>query len=141
MRGLINNPVECFKCHLERAYTTEKPCSICLMHAAPHPRRKHIWTPELDKKLQALYQEAKTKSGLSEGITDFERRTGFPRHVIRMRAQRHGFTTDLRKYKHWTEEEVAFVREHAGEMAISTMAKKIRRTYHAVKTKINLMGT
>ena len=81
-----------------------------------------------DENLDSLVREAWNKhladrKGLSRAITDLVRRIGYPRYILRQRAQRLCLTNHV--MHRWTEEERDYLREHAGEMSVRALAKHL----------------
>jgi hypothetical protein len=94
-------------------------------------RQKYFWTPELDARLRVMYADAKNKLGLSKGITQFMRSTGFSRHIIRVRAADLGITTPCTK-KPWSEAETRQLLELLGTVPVRKIARILNRSPRCV---------
>jgi len=103
-----------------------------------NPRLKFFWTAEQDRRLRAMYAEAKSRKALTAGIDDLSRRFGFPRHIIRLRAQK--FAITVVDYRRWTEDELAYLRENAGQVPVSAMIKRLRRNFYSISSRIRALG-
>lgn len=104
------------------------------MQSVPNPRKKCFWTDALDLQLRRLYETAKTRSELCDGITVFMKRTGFGRGVVRSRAQRLGFV--FCKMRRWTDDELQQLRDRAGSQSVYLIARHLKRSYESVQRQM-----
>lgn len=96
--------------------------------------KKFSWTIDLDERLRRSYQGAATRSALTENLDALQRTSGFTRVVILSRAAELGLAFSRRRP--WKAEDVAFLREHAGTMAVGLLAAKLNRTHASVKARL-----
>lgn len=93
--------------------------------------RQYIFTPALRTELRLAY--AQPKNARASAITVLKRKTGWPRHVFRLEAQRMDLITSPRRP--WTEEEDRVLENALGEASIWAIAKRLRRTHESVKAR------
>jgi hypothetical protein len=138
MRGTPNNPVKC---------TFPGGCGApaypklgrCNKHRPPNSRLKYPWTEQQIADLRRLYAEhVEYRPALTRAIRSFATRHSFPPHIVKLKAGQLRLTRDIRQF--WTKEELAFVREHAGQMGKHLIAKKLGRGYLSVQCMINDLG-
>jgi hypothetical protein len=108
------------------------------MMSRSNPRKKFVWTEALDQALTRTYQSSKRREELTKGLNHFQRLTGFTRIVITSRAGALGLSFVERRK--WTAEELEFVREHAGELSHSAIARRLKRTNYSVKAKVSQLA-
>lgn len=95
-------------------------------------RLKYEWTAERDEMLRQRYD-----SRLPNRTKEIARLLGWPRWVIVHRAQRLGLSRP--KPVDWSDGEVQFLIDHAGERADTWIAKKLGRSLTAVVMKCKHM--
>lgn len=137
MRGVPLNPVTCKCCGSEYGAPKDQRCRLCRM-LATNPRHKYFWTPKEDQRLRDLYSSAGSKRELTAAIDQAVRETGKPRHIVRLRAQTLGITSDPRRM--WRKEEVEQLRELAGQIGIKAIARRLRRSHHSVAAKLERLS-
>lgn len=99
------------------------------------PKKLYHWTPDLDTRLRLIYQ---TSCGRERMIPKLQRMAadlGWPRHTLRLRAQRLGLTKDVARP--WSDVELRFLEENAGKMSTREIARVLERTFLSVAGKIN----
>lgn len=133
MRGVPNQPVRCLRCCRIRACASDQLCHSCRMTGRPNPRKRFVWTAELDALLVSAYRRARNREELSRSLSALQLRTGFTRVVILTRAVHLGLSFARRRL--WTEEETALLESCAGRYSPASIARKLRRTFASVKAK------
>lgn len=127
----------CSDCPAETMQAKDGLCKGCRLRAATKRRQKYHWTPELDARLRRCYQ-AKNKTALGIEIAEFVRRTGFKRHIVQNRAQKLGLR--LWTCERWEPEDIAALREMAGEMRPYKIAQLMGRSEFSVCNKLWMLG-
>lgn len=138
MRGMPKNPVPC-----TFAGGCDQPgypkIGRCNKHRPPNSRLKYPWKEQQIEELRRLYTEhVHHRPSLTSAIRAFARRHSFPKHIVTLKAGQLGLTREIRKF--WTKEELAFVREHAGQIRKHEIARRLGRGYLSVQCMINLLG-
>lgn len=133
MRGVPNQPVRCLRCCRIRACASDQLCHGCRMTGRPNPRKRFVWTAELDALLVSAYRRARNREELSRSLSALQLRAGFTRVVILTRAVHLGLSFARRRL--WTEEETALLESCAGRYSPASIARKLRRTFASVKAK------
>ena len=137
VRGKPNNPVTCSQCGSPYGCEKDKRCNPCRLKSMKH-RIKYRWTPEVEAAIRRVYEQAHDKNSLSEGLSKLSVTTGIPKHNLRIRAQVLGVTVDTRRP--WTEKELKYLRDYAGELDAHVIAKRLCRSWESVKAKINRLS-
>jgi hypothetical protein len=92
----------------------------------------------MDAIVRAAWQNPKDYKHLTPAIDEAVRRIGYPRHIVKMRAQRLGLTYDVRhKWSAWEEQ---FLMTYAGSKSKRWIARRIGHGYTATEAKMNSMG-
>lgn len=99
------------------------------------PRAKYHWTPEQDTRLRLIYQTSCGRERMIPKLKKMAEELAWPRHTLRMRAQRLGLTKNVAKP--WTDKEIRYIEDHAGKMSIRAMARTLGRTYMSIASKVN----
>jgi hypothetical protein len=121
-----------------KAWASSQICSACRLSTITNPRAKYFWTAEQEELLRGVYREARNKRELSRGIGDMARRTGFPRYIVNLMAEKLRLTVDVRR--RWTAEEMAILRELVGTRPVREIARRLHRSYYSVKSQIEAAG-
>lgn len=121
-RGQPNSYVTCDGCGSPEGWPISRRCRACTLKAtAVH----FAFTPEQDRVLRAAYVIGADRPKLTAALTDAVRRIGYPRSIVKSRAQRLGLTQDTRQP--WTPQEMAFLAEFAGRLPIKWIARQLKR--------------
>lgn len=138
MRGIPKNPVICVGCNDVSACPADQLCHSCrLERRAPVNKRFH-WNEELDNRLRQAYQRAYTRAELTTNLDLLQRSCGFTRVVILNRAITLGLGFGQRRA--WTGDEIDVVRECAGKIRPSALAKRLNRTHASVTAKLKQLA-
>src|SRR5215470_10617727 len=134
MRGVPNNPVRCLGCNRMRACAADHLCHSCRMSAKPNPRKRYVWTTELDAMLVSAYRRALTRRELSRSLTALQLRSGFTRVVILERAVQ--LRLSFSRRRPWAPEEIALLESMAGRYSTASISRRLKRTFGSVKAKL-----
>jgi hypothetical protein len=93
--------------------------------------RRYIFTPALRTELRLAYAMPKRKR--AEAITALEHKTGWPRHIFRIEAQRLNVITSQRRP--WTKGEDSTLAATLGKLSVHAVAKLLGRTHENVKAR------
>jgi hypothetical protein len=94
--------------------------------------RRYIFTPALHRELALAY--VMPKRGRTAAITALEHKTGWPRHIFRLEAQRLNLITSQRHP--WTREEDSALLRALGTHSLYAIAKLLGRTHTSVKARV-----
>jgi DNA-binding transcriptional regulator YiaG len=108
------------------------------MHWPPSARLKYPFDEFKDAIVRRAWANARNYEVLTAAITDAARRLGYPRYIVKMRAQRLGLTYDVRHK--WTAEEELYLLNNAGSISTKRMQRKLKRGWTAIEAKIHSMG-
>jgi len=97
-----------------------------------------VWTDQFDQLLARTYQSCRSREELSRGLNQIQRVTGFTRVVITSRAGALGLSFVNRRK--WEEAELCYLRENAGTVSPSAIARRLKRTHYSVKAKVAQLG-
>lgn len=128
MRGIPKNPVACKQCTSMTACRKDELCGVCRLRS--YKPTKYIWTPEMDAQLRRAYETSGTRRELSKAMRHLAQQLNIPSAAVRWHAGKLGITSDVRKP--WTTVENNFLRDHAGEMTASKIARLLKRSYVSV---------
>jgi hypothetical protein len=98
------------------------------------PPLRFVFTAEQDRILRDAYAFGTTKPRLTEALADAVRRIGYPRYILKSRAQRLGLTQDKRKP--WTQSELDLLREYSGVRSVKWIARRLQRGYESVAAQM-----
>lgn len=132
MRGIPNNPVICNSCRQPKGAPKDELCHSCRITKRPTPNKRFSWTTEFDQELRLAYQESRTRPELTVRLNALQRRIGFTRVVVLARATQLGLSSPSRR---WTQSEIESLSDLAGIQSKSAIARKLRRSYWAVKAQ------
>lgn len=104
-------------------------CCHCVNKRVPRATLKFPWTPEWDRMLREGYARC-VLGKPTVAIDRVQAATGYPRHIVRLRAQRLGITRDTRKPWRWDEE--SFLRLQAGRTSAKQIARYLHRSHASV---------
>ncbi len=121
----------CSRCGAEGAWSGEL-CRRCWGQRFGQARRKYHFTPSLLEELRQAY--CGTKREITAALDRLVKKTGWPRHAFKYEAGRRWGSTEKRRT--WTEKEMAYLLEHAGTLSVSRLAKELKRSKCAVKSKL-----
>jgi len=138
MRGVPTHFVECFSCRTGKGCAKDSLCHRRRIMSRPNPRKRFVWTQELDQRLIRIYQDSRSRTELSRGLSYMQRQTGFTRVVITSRAGALGWSFVERRK--WDRAELCFVQENAGALSAAAIARRLRRTHYSVKAKVAQLG-
>jgi hypothetical protein len=132
MRGTPNNPIICMGCGEKTAWG-DGLCNPCRFKG----RRKYNWTPALDDDLRRIYTDnAGSRIRLSEALRSFQKRVGWPRGTILIRAMH--LTITVIKRNPWTKEHDLLLRDMAGNRSMDFMAKVLHRSFASIRSRITV---
>lgn len=103
----------------------------------PRPRKPFLLTRDREDQLRQMYKRCRTKTELSEEVTMLANTWSVPRSTVTNLAMKLGIS--LLAWKTWNEQEIAFLREHAGSISIKRMAKALKRSPDSVKHQLHRM--
>ncbi|MBW3671478.1 MAG: hypothetical protein KY432_07370 [Acidobacteria bacterium] len=119
------------------AYVTARFCRSCRYKPSNRrggKKKKYEWTPERDQILREEYD------GTIKGrAAEIGQRLGFPGWVVRKRASLLGLTRPADR-REWTEQETAFLGDHAGTRTVRWIAKRLERSDASVVLKLKRLG-
>ncbi len=138
MRGVPTHFVQCISCKTGKGCQKDSLCHRCRILSRPNPRKKFVWTEQLDQLLIRTYQSCRDREELTHGLNQIQRVTGFTRIVITSRAGALGLSFVNRRK--WDEAETNFLAENAGTLSSSAIARRLRRTHYSVKAKVAQLG-
>ncbi len=98
------------------------------------PPLKYPWNASQDAILRAAYAVGTDRRRLKAALTDAQRRIGYPRHMLRLRAQRLGLSNDTRRP--WTPAEIALLEEKRGEWSVKRLARHLGRAVSTVAAQM-----
>ena len=98
-------------------------------------RKPFLLTRDREDQLRQAYSRCRTKTELSHEVTVLANTWGVPRSTVTNQAQKIGVS--LLAWKTWTDQELAFLREHAGSMSIKRLAKALKRSPDSVKHQMH----
>lgn len=136
MRGIPKQAVTCTVCGGQNGCPKDQLCHRCRLALRPNPNKRFHWTTELDQSLGLAYQRARSRRELSESIDHLQRRTGFSRAAILSRATELHLSSERQA---WTDQEIEILRELAGTLSKSAIARKLGRSYWSVKGAFSRM--
>lgn len=96
---------------------------------------KYPWTAEWDAALRAGYAHCLVGRP-TVAIDKLQRLTGYPRYIVRLRAQRLGITRDTRRP--WTPVELRMLRENAGHVSVKGIAAMLGRSHESVASRMQI---
>jgi len=133
MRGTPLNPVICKNCGSKFGYPKQQLCRAC----QPRPAKAQ-WTEEQ----KALIRDAfsKDRAYLIERRKKIMELTGFTFHQFQWKARDMGLKMFTSHRRYWTEREIKFLQDHAGEMTIQAMAKTLGRNETGVRVQLYRVG-
>ena len=126
------------ECGAECPQAKDSLCKLCRLKAATDARRKYAWTPAMDAELARAFQ-LKRQREHSAALTQIAQRYRLPRYIVHNRAQALG--RKLREQRPWTAEEIAFLEDNAGSMALRRISQHLHRSQASVSHKLIRMGT
>lgn len=130
-RGIASNPQPCRICGGPGGRDL-----YCNRHR-PSVRQKYFWTPEKDELIRQVYRGPLDRRHLSAALKRAAATLGYPRHIVRARAMRLGLTHDTRH--RWTEKEIRFLRDHAGERNVKALARSLGHGWIKVQAMMGRM--
>jgi transposase len=92
----------------------------------------------MDDQLRQAYRRCRTRTELSRELTRLCSSWGRPRYALTNRSKVLNIRLLTRKL--WTKDELATLRELAGQVSIRAIAKKLHRSPHSVKHQMFRMG-
>ena len=111
-------------------------CCHCYPRLAhPGTNVKYPWTREWDRLLCDAYNHCLVGKPTA-AINKLQSITGYPRYIVRLRAQRLGISRDRRRP--WTASEIAFLREHAGKISTRAIARALYRSWESVAARMDV---
>ena len=137
MRGIPGNPVTCVGCNRPKACPADRLCHRCRVCRRPPPNKRFNWSADLDDRLRRAYKNAGSRADLTRNLDALQRISGFTRVVILNRAAEMNLTFGHRRS--WTQEEVATLRECAGNMSPRAIASRLKRSHASVKAKLKAL--
>jgi hypothetical protein len=133
MRGTPNNPIICVACGEKKAWR-DGLCNPCRMKG----RRKYNWTPVLDDELRRIYSDnGDSRIRLSEALRAFQKRVGFPRGTISIRAMHLQIT--VIKMNPWTRKHDLMLMQMAGVKSMDFMAKTLHRSFQSIQSRLTVL--
>ena len=134
MRGFPNNPVPCELCGAPGFPANRR----CRLHWPPTARLKYPFDAAKDAIVRATWQNPQDYKSLTLAINDAVRRIGYPRYIVRMRAQRLGLTFDTRhKWEPWEER---YLMQNAGVISPKRMQRALGHGWTRIEAKMASMG-
>lgn len=97
--------------------------------------RRYIWTPELLDALRLAH--CGNKAALGAEMDRLQRKTGWPRHAFKYKAERLGWTA---QYHRWSAADDAYLREKAGVVSTDSIARKLGRSRISVASRADKLG-
>src|SRR2546421_236673 len=128
MRGVPANGVTCKSCGNGQGCAKDRLCGRCRMKSWPSSRKYH-WTPEYDQAIKSAYRSQSNKPQLSQHLDALERKTGFPRYMIKLRAKELGVSKFGDARRPWTPAEIEVLHEFAGRRTVRQLAEKLGRSW------------
>jgi len=127
----------CGGCRGEKVPARQPESPSRAIAALARPRKPFLLTRDREDQLRQMYKRCRTKTELSEEVTILANTWSVPRSTVTNLAQKLGVS--LLAWKTWTEQEIAFLREHSGSTSIKRMAKALRRSPDSVKHQLHRM--
>lgn len=134
MRGFPNHPVPCELCGKPGFPSNRR----CRSHQPPTSRLKYPFDAAKDAIVRATWSSPQRHRQLTPLITEAVRRIGYPRYIVKLRAQRLGLTFDTRHM--WTAEEEQFLLNNAGRLTPRAMQRVLGHGWTKIQSKIHSMG-
>lgn len=134
MRGVPTVERSCSRCPSMRAGKDDL-CNVCRLKSLTVVAPMYPFTAEQDAILRSAWASASNKRELSKAIGDATRRIGYPRHILRIRAGKLGLTNDTRRP--WTRDELAKLRDLAGEYSVKVIARRLGRAWTSVQAQMD----
>lgn len=130
---MSNHPklqISCRDCQgLFLATAAARYCPDCRWKHRGKKAKKYPWTPERDATLRARY-DGKVRGNPAQVAALF----GWPTCVIKKRAAALGLCYAIDR-RDWTEEETAFLMDHAGDRTSGWISKQLKRSETSVVLK------
>ena len=130
-RGHPASYVTCDGCGSPEGWPISRRCRECVSKASVV---QFPFSAEQDRILRAAYAVGTNRPKLTAALTDAVRRIGYPRSIVKSRAQRLGLTQDTRQP--WKQEEIAFLAEHAGQRSVKWIAGQLKRGDEKVRAQM-----
>ena len=134
MRGIPSNPVTCRRCDRKLGAPKDQLCHACRITSRLNPNKKFFWNTELDARLRSVYVNARNREELTTNLNYLQKLSGFTRVSILSRAAELGLSAPRRR---WKAEEIDLLQEELGKQSKSAIARKIGRSYWAVKAQVS----
>jgi len=134
MRGIPKNPVTCHKCGNQTGCPKDSLCHRCRIRGRPNSNKKFHWNLALDEALRRAYKTAGNRNELTQNLNHVQRLSGFSRFVIQAHATELGLSFCVKRS--WSEAELCYLREKLGSASITTLARRLGRTYYSVKAQV-----
>lgn len=109
-------------------------CRACWAAKLGTASRVYFWTPALRTELKLAY--ARPKRERTAAITALQQKTKWPRHALKVEAQRLGITFHRRS---WTRADDQTLRAALGELSVRQIAAMLNRTHESVKARAERM--
>jgi hypothetical protein len=99
------------------------------------PADKYTWTPDMDDQLRQAYRRSSNRLGLSAELTKLCSMFRLPRTILSNRARKLGLNS-FHPSKPWDAKETLALREFAGQVSVTAIAKKLKRSPDAVRNQL-----
>ena len=102
------------------------------------PPLRYPWTPELDAALREGYAKARSCRMTTAAVDIVVKMSGYPRHIVLMRAQTLRLSRDHRRP--WMTREIAYLRAHAGRVGLRQISNALGRRETSVRAQMERLA-
>ncbi|MCU1285899.1 MAG: hypothetical protein JWO13_2249 [Acidobacteriales bacterium] len=134
MRGIPNVKRQCSKCPSMDAGRDDL-CNLCRLRSIQSPMKYPFSAAHDELVRRAWASGGSNRKQLKAAITDATRRIGYPRHIVRLRAQRLGLSNDTRRP--WTPAELAQLDRYSGTKSAKQIARILKRGFASVASQMD----